>query len=1058
MHIRQSQKHLKLALQCIILTAIYYIFATLGLALAFEQDNISPVWPPTGIALAALLTFGYRIWPGVFLGALLTNFSADAPPIVAGCIATGNTLEALSAAYLINRFANKMPFTNIIHTALFIVIVAVSTMISASIGVSTLFLNGIISSHNITSLWETWWLGDVVGGLIVAPLLLIWKSPPSLSLTKQRLLELSIICITTLILIFLIFSPFSWVNDSSNLLVLILLPLLAWTATRFHRHGATLMMTILSTSAIISTIYDLGPFVMATENESLLLLQASVGAAMITVLMLVASQEERMLALRLIKEVSQGLENQVLSRTEELHATNIQLKRETAHQQHLAVTLQALLNATNQTQATDFFQRCAKELAVAYNTQYAMIGLYHNEDEDEDERHYAIKTLAVWTGESFAENFTYLLKGTPCQDILNLSAEIIPRDAAKNYPDDHMLLEMGIESYFGAPLVTPSGNVIGIISVMDTSPMDIGSWVKPILALFANRVALEVQRKATQEELELAASVFNKSADAILICTKNNEILRVNPAFTRITGYSLEEAAGQTPAMLKSGVHPKAFYKSFWDTLHATGIWQGEIIDRRKNGETFATWQTVTVVRDTAGDISQFISIFSDISEKKLTEKRIYDLSHHDIVTGLPNRIFFQDIADTALDHAKRIHTQLAILFIDLDHFKLINDTLGHPVGDQLLQQVALRLKQTIDQDNILSRFGGDEFTLLVPSIQSTDDVALIAKRILLHLAEPFIVDNNELIMPASIGIGIYPENGDSVATLLKNADSAMYQAKANGRNDFQFYTSQMNQQAQERLELERDLRKALKEGEFLLHYQPQVNVISGKITGVEALIRWQHPVMGLISPANFIPVAESSGLIVPIGKWVLETACEQLQQWHSHGYTSLCVAVNLSGRQFSQEGLIDTIKEAITASGINAANLELEITESMMMENTDETINILNDIKSLGIQLSIDDFGTGYSSMAYLKRFPIDTLKIDQSFVRGLPEDAGDGAIVKATIAIAHALNLSVIAEGVETKDQLSFLQPLNCEEVQGYYFSRPLTAADIGELLTKGNSTISH
>ena len=265
-------------------------------------------------------------------------------------------------------------------------------------------------------------------------------------------------------------------------------------------------------------------------------------------------------------------------------------------------------------------------------------------------------------------------------------------------------------------------------------------------------------------------------------------------------------------------------------------------------------------------------------------------------------------------------------------------------------------------------------------------------------------------------------------------------------------------QQAQERLELERDLRKALKEGEFLLHYQPQVNVVSGKITGVEALIRWEHPVMGLISPAHFIPVAESSGLIVPIGKWVLETACHQLQQWNAQGYTSLCVAVNLSGRQFSQEGLLDTIKEAIKKSGINSANLELEITESMMMENTDETISILNDIRSLGIQLSIDDFGTGYSSMAYLKRFPINTLKIDQSFIRGLPDDTGDGAIVKATIAIAHALNLTVIAEGVETESQLAFLKPLHCEEVQGYYFSRPLTAIKISELLEKGNSTIHH
>ncbi|MBV1919438.1 MAG: diguanylate cyclase, partial [Pseudomonadales bacterium] len=880
MHIEQSQTTQKTVLQCIILTAIYYVFANVGLALAFEQDNISPVWPPTGIALAALLTFGFRLWPGIFLGALLTNLSTGSIPTISVYIAIGNTLEALSAAYLINRFADKMPFTNVMHTTLFILFIVISTTISASIGVTTLFLNGIINTVNAPTLWETWWLGDLVGGLIVTPFLLIWKNPSPLSLAKQRLPEISALSVVTLSLIFMIFSSQPLTENSSHLLVLLLLPLLAWTATRFHRHGVTLIMIIISTSSIISTIYGFGPFVMATENESLLLLQASVGAAMVTALMLVASQEERILAHSIIKQVKQDLEAQVLSRTEELHSTNIQLKRETTRQQHLAVTLQALLDATNQAQGTEFFQRCAKELAIAYNTQYAMIGFYNNQDGNEENN--SIKTLAVWTGDGFAENFTYSLKGTPCQDILNLSAEIIPCGVAAAYPDDHMLVEMGIESYFGAPLVTSSGTFMGIISVMDMNPMDIGGWVKPILALFANRVALEVQRKTTQEELELAASVFNKSADAVLICTKNTKILRVNPAFTRITGYSSEEAIGQTPQILKSGIHPKAFYKNFWETLHATGIWQGEIINRRKDGESFATWQTITVVRDSAGEISQFISIFSDISEKKLTEKRIYDLAHHDIVTGLPNRIFFQDIADTALDHAKRINTQLAILFIDLDHFKLINDTLGHPIGDQLLQQVALRLKKIIDQDNVISRFGGDEFTILVPSFQSTDDVAHIAKRILLSLVEPFLVDNNELIIPASIGIGIYPENGDSISSLLKNADSAMYQAKAHGRNNFQFFTAEMNQQAQERLELERDLRKALKEGEFLLHYQPQVNIASGKITGVEALIRWQHPVMGMISPMNFIPVAESSGLIVPIGKWVLETACDQLQQWNA--------------------------------------------------------------------------------------------------------------------------------------------------------------------------------
>ncbi|WP_293267091.1 EAL domain-containing protein [Neptunomonas sp.] len=630
-----------------------------------------------------------------------------------------------------------------------------------------------------------------------------------------------------------------------------------------------------------------------------------------------------------------------------------------------------------------------------------------------------------------------------------MSIKFIPENTAKLYPNDKLLHELNIESYFGAPLKNSQGEILGIIAIMDTKPMMIEDWAQPILGLFSNHVAMELQRKSVQEELELADSVFKKSVEAIIICSADTRILRTNPAFTRITGYSSKDAIGKTPQFLQSKAHSAAFYKDFWKSLTESGVWQGEISDRRKNGEIFPAWQTITVVRDAFGKPQQYISIFSDITDKKLSEERIYNLAHNDMLTQLPNRVAFHNQMIAELERAKRTHTQLAVMFIDLDHFKLINDTLGHPVGDELLQQAASRLKSAIRSNDTISRFGGDEFTILIPSIKSEAEASMVALKIQQCLIPPIQLEHHEITISASIGIGIYPQNGQDVATLLKNADSAMYRAKEQGRDGFQFFTEEMNQHAHDRLELESELRKALEQNDFILHYQPQINTYTGSIVGFEALIRWIHPEKGIIPPNTFIPIAEASGLIVPIGEWVLNAACQQLKEWRDQGYSSLTMSVNLSGRQFKQQDLLPTIQKAIINSGIIAAALELELTESIMMENVNETINTLSAIRNLGVQLSIDDFGTGYSSMSYLKRFPINKLKIDQSFVQDLPDDSDDAAIVKATIALAHALNMTVIAEGVETEAQFQFLKGQQCEEIQGYFFSRPLPAHELTSLL---------
>ncbi|ABV37948.1 signal transduction protein containing a membrane domain an EAL and a GGDEF domain-like protein [Shewanella sediminis HAW-EB3] len=1042
MDIEKLKHHLRYLALCATLSFVYYLSGRLGLSLAFEQAGVSPVWPPTGIAISAVLIFGFRVWPGIMLGALLVNLSIALPFSAAILIALGNTLEAIVAGYLLIRCAERYPFTQVNHTAWFIAIAVMAPMFSATIGLVSLSMHNLIEASELGIVWSTWWLGDIVGALVIVPLLLTWFRPHESMNGGVPVMALWGTCLVSLGLALLIFSPWHTEYDPHQLLIFMMLPLLIWTALRFHHRGSTLLVTVFSGIAISGTLVGYGPFVMESTNQSLLTLQASVGAIMVTILILIASQEERKRVNRRLLQVQQDLEAKVGQRTHELYTSNKQLAQEVTRQHQLGETLKSLLNATNFTSNDQFLQSCVKDLANAYGAYFAFIGIFS------DKTCQSIKTLAVWAGDKVEDNFSYRLRGTPCEDAMNHNVELISSRAALHYPEDKLLNELEVDSYFGAPLVAPSGETIGIIAVMDKKAMDIEEWVKPVLGLFANRVALELQRQSTHKEMEMAASVFKESAEAIVICDSEDKILRVNPAFYKITGYSQIEVVGQSPQLLQSDRPIQSMLHNREAALKKNDIWQCEVSGYRKNGEHFLSWQTVIPVKDENGDTQQIIYIFSDITERKLFEEHIYNLAHHDSLTQLPNRVAFQLQMNTALERAKRSKTQMAVMFIDLDHFKMINDTSGHPVGDLLLQQVAERFKRALRKEDVISRFGGDEFTVLLSNTRTDNATTVVARKLLACFYEPFKLPSSEVVISASIGIGVFPDNGDSVDSLMMNADSAMYRAKEKGRNCFQFYTKEMNQYAQERLELELDLRKALERDEFVLHYQPQFDP-NGRIIGCEALIRWQHPDKGLLSPGEFINMAEITGLIVPIGKWVIDTACMQHKMWLSQGYPALNISVNLSGRQFLHHDLLETVKNAITTSGITPSCLELELTESIMMVNVEETIRTLNAISSLGIHMSIDDFGTGYSSMSCLKRFPVNKLKIDQSFVRGLPQDKEDVAIVKSIIVMAHALNLTVIAEGVETLEQLEFLKSSRCEEFQGYYFSRPILAADIEQYL---------
>lgn len=559
------------------------------------------------------------------------------------------------------------------------------------------------------------------------------------------------------------------------------------------------------------------------------------------------------------------------------------------------------------------------------------------------------------------------------------------------------------------------------------------------------------KRKQAEQQLRLHAQVFESSREGILITDANNDLVAVNRAFTEITGYAPDEVIGKNPRLLASGRHDKSFYDAMWRDILNQDHWQGEVFSRRKNGDIYPEWLSISLVRDQDGQIVQHIGILNDLSAHKTAEERIQFLSNFDSLTHLPNRGLLRDRAQLALAGAMRTHSSVALMYIDLDRFKIVNDSLGHSAGDQLLQALSERLTGHLHADDTLCHQGGDEFILLLPNTD-VDEAAHVARKILDIIAQPFTIDGQRLTLTASIGVAEFPQDGDNFEQLAQSADAALYRAKQSGHNTFQFFTRQMHEQAHEVLQVENELRQALEQGEFLLHYQPQVDTKTSKIIGAEALIRWQHPQKGLVPPAHFIPIAEESGLIIDIGNWVLHTAIRQVADWQTAGLPIVPVAVNLSVVQFRQDTLYQTVTQALSTSKLDPAMLKLEMTEGIAMENSERTINVLNQLHALGVGLSIDDFGTGYSSLSYLKRFNIDKLKIDQSFVRDLGRDPEDAAIVTAIIGMAKGLGFRTIAEGVETREQLDFLREKQCDEIQGYLFSQPLLAEVFAELLRNG------
>ncbi|MES9815266.1 MAG: EAL domain-containing protein, partial [Candidatus Thiodiazotropha sp.] len=682
----------------------------------------------------------------------------------------------------------------------------------------------------------------------------------------------------------------------------------------------------------------------------------------------------------------------------------------------------------------------------------------HEQEFPQRQTHFTLESslsfrlISYWTRLGFDMDYTRVQGETAYLEALEKSPDLILCDWHLPQFSGQRALSLLRQQNLDIPFIIVSGG-IGEEAAVDAlrqgandyvlkdRPARLGEAVRRVLVDKQLRMA----HRTAEEKLRLADRAFQNTAEGITVTDASGNIVSINPAFEAITGYSHEEVLGQNPRVLKSGHHPDSFYKEMWDTLLSTGHWRGEIWNRRKNGDAYPEWLTISAVKDGNDETTHYVGVFTDISQIKEAQDQINFLAHHDALTRLPNRALFRERFDHALMHARRENASIALLFLDLDRFKTVNDTLGHPVGDQVLLEVSKRMNQIVRASDTLARLGGDEFVLLLEEQTDAQHAAVVARKLLDLFSRPMIIGEHELVVTASIGITLYPNDGEDSDKLIRHADRAMYDAKQQGRNTYRFFTQALTEGALERLMMENHLRHAVTRNELILHYQPIVNLETRQLQGIEALVRWQHPEQGLIAPGLFIELAEEIGIIGEIGQWVLRAACTQLARWDRDGFKVPRISVNLSVQQIDREGLITMVSEELNSSGLSPERLELEVTESMLIRNPELSRTVLSELRTIGVKFAIDDFGTGYSSLAYLKLLPLDHLKIDQSFVRDIGKDANDEAIVRAIIAMSKSLGLESVAEGVEEAHQARFLQQAGSDLAQGYLYSRPLPADEI-------------
>lgn len=705
-------------------------------------------------------------------------------------------------------------------------------------------------------------------------------------------------------------------------------------------------------------------------------------------------------------------------------------------------TVQKISEAAGQ----EFLHRLTQMFAENFKMDCFLVGRLSEDSEK-------INTLIVFDRNREVENVSYPLPGTPCETVCaSREIQIYSKNLSRDFPLSFPFDFTAYESYCGIPLIDTRGNLLGLMAVLSRRPLSRQSSIEAMMRFFAARVAGELERLKTEEtlleQLRFSQTVLDAIPAPIFYKDEQGRYLGCNEAFEEFIGYPRKKIVGKTVFDVAPKDLAHVYQQADLDLLQRGGTQTYETAVVAADGECREVLFQKAVFSRKDGKTGGLVGTMLDITARKIAEREAEYLTHFDPLTNLPNQVLLIDRLNMEIANSYRQGKKLALLCIDLDHFKKVNNAFGHARGDEILQRFAKRMSAFLRENDTISRMGGDSFNLLIPDITHEGKVAQIAKRLLEAIRQPFLIENHEVFLHASIGIAIYPNDGNRAETLLKHADLALSQAKEKGRDHHQFFADEMNFRAEERIVTECQLRKALDRAEFTLHYQPQVDSRTMKICGVEALVRWQHPTKGLLLPNHFITLAEETGLIVPLGQWVLKAACRQAKAWQEMGLPPFRIAVNLSPKQFQQTDLYENIRQILLETGLEPTCLDLEITESAVMTNIDHAIQILTRLKSLGICLSIDDFGTGYSSLNYLKSLPIDTLKIDRSFVMEIPKAEDDMAIVSAVISMAHNLNLKVLAEGVQSIAQRDFLLSNHCDELQGYLFGRPLDATQFQNL----------
>jgi len=1088
-----NNKYFKTTLIILGAAVAYFLAGSFALPLAIPPSNTVVFWPAAGISLALALKFGPKVLLGILIGDFLLQFNAFGLHIASFDTFTTVAFEfsiALSAVFstylslsLLKRYRlypdQLITERSILKLLLFAGPIA--TLIPAITSVYLFSLMGLVQQSSLVDNGFAWWLGDSLGIIVFTPLTLLFIDLPGKVNTMRRWTVSIPILFTLLLAIFL------YQNAKYNEHQRISSELLHQAETislEINQHLSNHINFIqhLRDSVITNTRINLKDFEQA--SDSIRQLHPDIQAIAWDV---VVNADDRLSFEQQMQAIHQ-LPYQITKRDSAGNMVRIEDKDE-----YIAIAYispyegneKALgFDPSSNPELQPFFYQARDTAQTIITSKISLVQgskqqigiitylpVYKKNQRLETVEQRQSAFIGNLAGvyylddiiNSILKKYTLLTTHISISDISN-SEQTIPlysphkhqhlvTDLAINYPfevgnrqweiviapDTQYFRQQYSSNLWLILIIGCSFTAILSIALMISSGRK--ARIEEVVTIRTNSL------NKAKEDLRLLAITF-ESHEAILITDAQGKILRVNHAFSDITGYSEDEVLGKDTSMFSSGRHDKSFYQAMWKQLNESGRYEGEMWNRRKNHEVYPERQTITAIKDEHNEVVNYVTVFSDITEQKDNEQQIKDLAFYDPLTTLPNRRLLINRLEQEITLSLRSGFRGTVIFLDLDDFKKINDSLGHQYGDELLKQVAQRLSESVCETDTVSRIGGDEFVILLARQDLSSDAliesaTLLAEKIINVFQQPFILKTYTHHITSSMGIATFPAKNDTATELLRQADTAMYKAKKRGKNAFSFYEDDMQLQAEANLVLEHDLRIAITEESFELHYQPQVDQ-TGTTLGSEALLRWHHPKRGMISPADFIPLAEESGLIITIGQWVMIEACSQMQSWLEQGLELHHISVNVSPKQFRQADFITQVQSALSQSRLAANKLMLEITEGIVIDNVDDTIKKMDYLKKIGVQFSIDDFGTGYSSLSYLKRLPIDELKIDQSFVRDISTDSDDAEIVSTIIAMATHLNLVVVAEGVEDKNQLEFLNQQGCHLYQGYFFSRPLTASN--------------